>query len=108
MQRSLARPAATGAKIAAEPTRAAEAAPTALQDARDALPELKKQAEQALRDGAEALKGQSREAATLAGEQLETARTYVVERVQERPFTTTLAVLGAGFLLGLLFAGRRR
>jgi ElaB/YqjD/DUF883 family membrane-anchored ribosome-binding protein len=54
------------------------------------------------------LRAQSREAASAAGEQLDTARTYVIERVQERPFTTTLAVLGAGVMIGLLFAGRRR
>ena len=101
-------PGANGAKIAAETKRAADAATSAFQDARDALPELKKQAAKVLQDKAEVLKGQSREAAAVAGEQLETARSYVVDRVQERPFTTTLAALGAGFLLGLLFAGRRR
>jgi ElaB/YqjD/DUF883 family membrane-anchored ribosome-binding protein len=97
-----------GAHGAADTKRAADAALDALQEARDALPDLAKRAERVLQDKAEELKAQSREAAALAGEQLETARTYVVERVQERPFTTTLAVLGAGFLLGLLFAGRRR
>jgi hypothetical protein len=54
------------------------------------------------------LRTQSREAASAASEQLDTARMYVIERVQERPFTTTLAALGAGFLIGLLFAGRRK
>jgi ElaB/YqjD/DUF883 family membrane-anchored ribosome-binding protein len=98
-------PGANGAKIAAETKRAAEAAAAAIQEA---LPELRKRAEQVFQERTEVLKGQSREAAAVAGEQLETARTYVVERVQERPFTTTLAVLGAGILLGLLFAGRRR
>jgi ElaB/YqjD/DUF883 family membrane-anchored ribosome-binding protein len=77
-------------------------------DARRAVEDLARRAEEALQEHSERLKAQSREAATLANEQLETARTYVVERVQERPFTTTLAVLGAGFLLGLLAAGRRR
>ena len=101
-------PAAHGAQIAAETKRAAKVAREAIQEVREALPDLKKQAEKALQEQAEELRSQSREAAALAGEQLETARTYVVERVQERPFTTTLAVLGAGFLLGLLFAGRRR
>ena len=72
------------------------------------MPELARQAEQAFNEGVERLRLQSREAAQAAGEQLEHARTYVVQRVQERPFTTTLAVLGAGFLIGLLFAGGRR
>jgi ElaB/YqjD/DUF883 family membrane-anchored ribosome-binding protein len=97
-----------GVNFAAETKRATKAAREAIEDAREALPDLAKLAERVLQDKAETLKSQSREAAALAGEQLETARTYVVERVQERPFTTTLAVLGAGFLLGLLFAGRRR
>jgi hypothetical protein len=101
-----------GARAAADTRRASDAARDAIQEARDALPDLAKKAERVLQDvfqdKAENLKSQSREAAALAGEQLETARTYVVERVQERPFTTTLAVLGAGVLIGLLVAGRRR
>jgi ElaB/YqjD/DUF883 family membrane-anchored ribosome-binding protein len=72
------------------------------------LPELKKKAERALNQGVEQLRGQARVAADRAGEELEHARLYVVDRVQERPFTTTLAALGAGFLIGLLFASRRR
>ena len=76
--------------------------------AAERLPELARRAEQAFNENVDRLRTQSREAADKANEQLEHARTYVVERVQERPFTTTLAVLGAGFLIGLLFAGRRR
>lgn len=72
------------------------------------LPELKKKAEKALEDSVSQLRGQARVAADRAGEELEHARLYVVDRVQERPFTTTLAALGAGFLIGLLFASRRR
>ncbi|MEO6340990.1 MAG: hypothetical protein ABIO39_13175 [Caulobacteraceae bacterium] len=78
------------------------------EDLRDAVPELKRAAERALREGLGQFKGQSRETMDAAGEQLENARLYVIDRVQERPFTTTLAALGAGFLIGLLFAGRRR
>ncbi len=72
------------------------------------FPELKKKAEKALNESVEQLRGQARVAADRAGEELEHARLYVVDRVQERPFTTTLAALGAGFLIGLLFASRRR
>ena len=79
-----------GADVAAEAKRVADAA------------------SRVLHDKAQQLRAQSREAAAVADAQLETARTYVIERVQERPFTTTLTVLGAGFLLGLLVAGRRR
>lgn len=48
------------------------------------------------------------EYADVAGEGLETARVFVVERVQERPLTATAAALGVGFLLGVLLAGSRR
>lgn len=75
---------------------------------RSQFPELKKRAEKALNQGVDQLRGQARVAADRAGEELEHARLYVVDRVQERPFTTTLAALGAGFLIGLLFASRRR
>ena len=53
------------------------------------------------------LSGQARDAASAAGDQLSTARDYIVEQVQERPLSATLAALGAGFVLGLLFASRR-
>jgi ElaB/YqjD/DUF883 family membrane-anchored ribosome-binding protein len=72
------------------------------------IPDLKKKAERALGEQYERLRAQGRVAADRAGEELEHARLYVVDRVQERPFTTTLAALGAGFLIGLLFASRRR
>jgi ElaB/YqjD/DUF883 family membrane-anchored ribosome-binding protein len=70
--------------------------------------ELARQAERAFNENVDRLRTQSREAAQAANEQIEQARTYVVERVQERPIAVTLAVLGAGFVIGLLFAGRRR
>lgn len=76
--------------------------------AREALPELRTRAEKAFRDNADKLRTQSKEAAESAGEQLDTARLYVAERVRERPFTTTVAALGAGILIGLLFASRRK
>lgn len=109
-------PGTNGASLAAETKRvsrravkeASTVALEAIQEAREALPELKAQARKVLKDKTEVLRAQSREAASAAGEQLDTARTYVIERVQERPFTTTLAVLGAGVMIGLLFAGRRR
>ena len=79
---------------------------------RDAVPELAGRARELLDDGVERLRGQlraqSQEAADAAGEGLETARLYVVDRVQERPLTVTLAAVGVGVVLGLLFAGSRR
>ncbi len=97
-----------GADRAADARSPAEDAASLADQAREALPELRTRAEKAFRENADKLRTQSREAAQAAGEQLDTARMYVIERVQERPFTTTLAALGAGFLIGLLFAGRRR
>lgn len=74
----------------------------------DRLADLARQAEAAFHDNVERLRTQSQAAADIAEEQLEHARTYMVERVRERPFATTVAVLGAGILIGLLLAGRRK
>lgn len=79
---------------------------------RDALPEYARQAADRARDllgdRADEWRGRAEEIADLAGENLENARVYVVERVQERPLTATLAALGVGFLLGALLSGSRR
>jgi len=58
--------------------------------------ELARQAERAFNENVDRLRTQSREAAQAANEQI------------EQPIAVTLAVLGAGFVIGLLFAGRRR
>jgi ElaB/YqjD/DUF883 family membrane-anchored ribosome-binding protein len=73
-----------------------------------AIPELARTAQKVFADGVERLRVQSGDAADVAGEQIDQAKLYVVDRVQERPFTATLAALGAGFVLGLLFASNRR
>jgi ElaB/YqjD/DUF883 family membrane-anchored ribosome-binding protein len=75
---------------------------------RHAAPELARSAQKAFNDGVDHLRHQSKDMTDQAGEQIDTARLYMVERVQERPFTATLAALGAGFVLGLLFAGNRK
>ena len=79
---------------------------------RDALPDLARQAGDHARgllgDRVDRWRGHAEEAADVAGENLENARVYVVERVQERPLTATLAALGVGFLLGALLSGSRR
>ena len=81
----------------------ARSARDTVEEGRRALPKLK-----AFDDGVEQLRGQARDVADQAGDQFDTAKLYMVERVQERPMTATLAALGAGFVLGLLFAGGRR
>ena len=86
----------------------ARSARDTVEEGRRAFPQLKNDARKAFDDGVENLRGQARDAADQAGEQFDTAKLYMVERVQERPMTATLAALGAGFVLGLLFAGGRR
>ena len=86
----------------------ARSARDTVEEGRRALPQISSDARKAFDDGVEQLRGQARDAADHAGEQLDTAKLYMVERVQERPLTATLAALGAGFVLGLLFAGGRR
>ena len=79
---------------------------------RAAAPDLARQASDRARDllgdRADKWRGQAEELADHAGDNLESARVYVVERVQERPLTATLAALGVGFLLGALLSGSRR
>ncbi len=87
---------------------AARSAKQTVDEGRRALPQLKGEARKAFDDGVEQLRSQAKDAADQAGDQIDTARLYVVERVQERPMTATLAALGAGFVLGLLFSGGRR
>ncbi|MHB8284198.1 MAG: DUF883 family protein [Caulobacteraceae bacterium] len=80
----------------------------AYEQGKNAAPELVRSAQKAFSDGVDQLRHQSKDVGEQAGEQIDTARLYMVERVQERPFTATLAALGAGFVLGLLFAGNRK
>lgn len=81
-------------------------------DGREALPKLARQAGDKARDllgdRVDRWRDQAEDVADVAGENLESARVYVVERVQERPLTATLAALGVGFLLGALLSGSRR
>jgi ElaB/YqjD/DUF883 family membrane-anchored ribosome-binding protein len=72
------------------------------------LADIAKRVEAAIREGLADLKERSRDYADVAGDQLETAQRYVVDRVQERPLTVTLAAVSVGVLLGYLLAGRRR
>ena len=79
-----------------------------VEEGRRALPQLKSDARRAFNDGVDQVRSQASDYADQAGEQLDSARLYMVERVQERPLAATVAALGAGFVLGLLFAGGRR
>lgn len=64
--------------------------------------------EQAVQDGLEQLRAQSRAYADTAGEQLEVAQQYVTERVRERPLAAIGAALGVGVLVGLLLSAGRK
>lgn len=87
----------------------ADQAEKTLKDAEKSLRELVERAEHALREGLQTLKAQSRTYAETAGESLDTAQRYVVDRVQERPLTSTVAALGLGVLIGfILSSGRDR
>lgn len=64
--------------------------------------------EQAVQDGLEQLRAQSRAYADAAGQQFEQAQQYVTERVRERPLAATGVALGVGVLIGLLVSAGRR
>jgi len=78
----------------------------ALDTAERSLNEAVKRLEKVLREGLESLKTQMQPYRDNAGQQLDEAQKFVVERVKERPVTATLAGLGVGLLLGLLLASR--
>ena len=61
--------------------------------------------EQAVQDGLEQLRAQSRAYADNASEQFDQAQQYVTERVRERPIG---AALGVGVLVGLLLSAGRK
>lgn len=70
--------------------------------------EAARKAERAIRDSLETLRGQTRAYTDSAGQHMDEAQRYVVERVKERPVTATLTGLGVGLLVGLLLASRTR
>lgn len=64
--------------------------------------------EKTVQDSLEQLRAQSRAYADTAGQQIDEAQRYVVERVRERPLASTGVAVGVGVLVGLLLAGGRR
>lgn len=63
-------------------------------------------AKELVRDRAEDVREQSRRYADVAGRQLDVAQRRATDTLREKPVTTTLAVLGAAFLVGAVFAAR--
>lgn len=77
-------------------------------EAQRAFSEARVKIQQAVQDGLEQIRAQSRTYADSAGEQIEQAQQYVTERVRERPLAATGAALGVGVLIGLLLSSGRR
>jgi ElaB/YqjD/DUF883 family membrane-anchored ribosome-binding protein len=77
-------------------------------EAQRAFAEARTKIQQAVQDGLEQIRAQSRTYADSAGEQIEQAQQYVTERVRERPLAATGAALGVGVLIGLLLSSGRR
>lgn len=77
-------------------------------EAQRAFTEARGKIQQAVQDGLEQLRSQSRTYADNAGQQLDHAQQYVTERVRERPLAATGAALGLGVLIGLLLSSGRR
>ena len=77
-------------------------------EAQRAFAEAKGKIQQAVQDGLEQIRAQSRVCAEGAGQQIEQAQQYVTERVRERPLAAAGAAFGAGMLIGLLLSSGRR
>jgi ElaB/YqjD/DUF883 family membrane-anchored ribosome-binding protein len=77
-------------------------------EAQRAFAEARGKIQQAVQDGLEQIRTQSRVYADNASQQMEQAQQYVTERVRERPLAATGAAFGLGILVGLLLSSGRR
>jgi ElaB/YqjD/DUF883 family membrane-anchored ribosome-binding protein len=79
----------------------------AMSAAERTLAEATKSAEKVFKEGVEALRAQTRVYTADAGQHVDEAQKYLVERVKERPVTAALTGLGVGLLIGLLLSSGR-
>lgn len=77
-------------------------------EAQRSFGEAAKKFEKVVAEGLEQIRAQSRTYADNAGEHMEEAQRYVVERVKERPLIATGAALGVGLLIGLMLSSGRK
>ena len=77
-------------------------------EAQRVFSEARGKIQQAVQDGLEQIRSQSRVYADNAGQQIDQAQQYLTERVRERPLAATGAAFGVGVLIGLLIASGRR
>jgi len=80
----------------------------AISAAERTLTDAARTAERVLKEGVDTLRAQTKVYTDNAGQHVEEAQRYVMERVKERPMTATLAGLGVGLLLGLLLSNRSK
>ncbi len=77
-------------------------------EAARAVNDLARRAERVVHERLDGLSGPARDYTDYAGERLEEAQRYVVERIKEKPVPAAMTALGIGVVLGLLLAGRNR
>jgi len=67
-----------------------------------------RESERTLNENVERLREQAKIYGETAGQSVEDAQRYVVDRVKERPVAATFVGLGLGFVLGVILSGRKR
>ena len=72
------------------------------------ITDLGKRAKTVVRERLDDLGGPASDYADYAGERIETAQQYLVDRINEKPVPAAMAALGLGVVIGFILAGRSR